>query len=90
MQSNDVLTYEDLHSVIQEVGQDLKQQLEDSKGIDPASEFVIAGSVLTLKMLALRLRQRFEKSKEAKRTFTTTMDKIRMQGLETDNPKSKE
>lgn len=82
MQSNDVLTYEDLYAVIKEVEKDLKLEVENTNTMDPASQFVMAGSVLTLKMLALRLRQRFEQSTEAKRTFNTTMDKIRLEGLD--------
>jgi hypothetical protein len=77
MESNDVLTYEDLHSIITEVGKDMQAEMEVYKNTDPASELVAAGSLIMLKIFNVRLRQHFEKKQNAKREFNIVMNKVK-------------
>ena len=79
MESNDVLTYEDLHSIVNEVSRDMQNEMEMYKHTDPASELVVAGSLIMLKMFNVRLRQHFEKKQNAKREFGIAMNKAKQE-----------
>lgn len=83
MESNKAITFEDLHSVIVETGKDMQAHMEASeKAGETDSVIAIAASIVTLKVLLTRLRQRFEATNVASREFETVFEKIKLQGLE--------
>ena len=75
MEGNKNLTYEDLYEVFREVHQDLKDEM-DSGLHDVQSELVLAGQVIVLNYLGVRLKQRFEATNKASNEFNTTLSKV--------------
>ena len=75
MEGNKNLTYEDLYEVFREVHQDLKDEM-DSGLYDVQSELVLAGQVIVLNYLSVRLKQRFEATNKASNEFNTTLSKV--------------
>ena len=74
MKSSRPLEFEDLYEVVREVHQDLKDEM-DSGLHDAQSELALAGQILLLKYLGVRLQHRFDATKKATNEFTNAVRK---------------
>lgn len=73
--SNKNLTFEDLYEVLREVHTDLKDEM-DSGQHDAMSELVLAGQIIVMKYLAVRLDQRFKATEKASNEFSVALSKV--------------
>lgn len=78
MKSSRPLEFEDLYEVLREVHQDLKDEM-DSGLHDAQSEIALAGQIVLLKYLGVRLQHRFEATNKATNEFTNAMRKASTQ-----------
>lgn len=78
MKSSRPLEFEDLYEVLREVHQDLKDEM-DSGLHDAQSEIAIAGQIVLLKYLGVRLQHRFDATNKATNEFNIAVRKANTQ-----------